>query len=97
MFNFKERPKRKMLKVQYFKHANITFHLYDRHLEAYGRIPWNDEVPVYFSKLFYVELFLGMKPNYNELPFEFFGPGKVRLCDCRGARRDVKLDRKSVV
>ena len=32
-----------------------------------------------------------MKSNYNNLPSEFFGPGKGRLCDCRGARRDVEL------
>ena len=74
MFNFKEGPKRNMLKVQYFKHPNIAFHLYDRNLVAYGRLPWNDVVPFYFAKLFYAELFLGMKPNYNDLPSEFFGP-----------------------
>ena len=88
MFNFKEGPKRKMLKVQYFKHPNITCHLYDRHLEAYGRLPWNDKVLVYFSKLFYVEFFLGMKPNYNDLPSQFLGPGKGRLCHYRGAKHD---------
>ena len=63
MFNFKEGPKRKMINVKYFKHPNIACHLYDRHLAAYGRLPWNDDVLVYFEKLFYVELFLGMKPN----------------------------------
>ena len=90
MFNFKEGPKRNMLKVQYLKHLNIACHLYDRHLAVYGILPWNDEVPVYFAKLFYVELFLGMKPNYNDLPSEFFGLGKGRLCDCRGTKHDTQ-------
>ena len=53
MFNFKEGPKRKKLKVQYFKHPNIAHYLYDRYLAAYGRLPWNDEVPLYFENLFY--------------------------------------------
>ena len=39
MFNFKEGLKRKMLKVQYFKHPDIAHYLYDRHLAAYGRFP----------------------------------------------------------
>ena len=68
MFNFKEGSKRKMLKVQYFKHPDIARYLYDRHIVAYGRLPWNDEVPVYFAQLFYAEFFLNMKPNYNDLP-----------------------------
>ena len=93
MFNFKEGPKRKMLKVQYFKHPNKAAYLYDRHLAAFGRLPWNDEVPFYFSKKNYAELFLEMKPNYNGLPSEFFGPGKGQLCDHRGARHDVELPR----
>ena len=80
-----------MLKVKYFKHPHIARYLYDRHLTTYGRIPWNDEVPLYFSKLFYAEFFLQMKPNYNDLPSEFFGPGKGRLCDGSGTRRDVEL------
>ena len=91
MFNFKEGLKRKMLKAQYFKHPDIAGHLYDRHLTTYGILPWNDEVFLYFEKLFYVELFLGMKPNYNDLPSEFFGPRKGRLCDRRGARHDFEL------
>ena len=91
MFNFKEGPKRKMLKVQYFKHPNIARYLYDRHLAAYGRLPWNDEVLVYFAQMFYAEFFLGMKPNYNDLPSEFFGLGKGRLYDRKGAKRDVEL------
>ena len=34
-----------------------------------------------------------MKPDYNDLPSNFFGPGKGRLCDRRGARRDAELPR----
>ena len=34
-----------------------------------------------------------MKPNYNDLSSEFFGPRKCRLCDRRGTRRDVELPR----
>ena len=52
MFNFKEGPKWKMLKVQYFKHPEIAHHLYDRLLAAYGIFPWNDEVPHYFEIFF---------------------------------------------
>ena len=91
MFNFKEWPKRNMLKVQYFKHTHITHNLYDRHLAAYGIIPWNDEVPLYFEKLFYTKFFLEMNLNYNDLLFEFFGPRKGQLCDCSSARCDVEL------
>ena len=93
MFNFKEGLKRKMLKVQYFKHPDIDGYLYDRHLVAYGSLPWKDKVLCYFSKLFYAELFLGMKPNYNDLPSEFFGLGKGQLCDRRGTRHDAELPR----
>ena len=93
MFNFKEGPKRKMLKVQYFKHPEIAHLLYDRQLATYGRIPWNNEVHLYFAKFFYAELFLGMIPNYNDLPSEFFGPGKGRLYDRKGAKRDAGLPR----
>jgi len=32
-----------------------------------------------------------MKPNYNDIPSEFFGPGKGRLYDRKGAKRDVEL------
>ena len=52
MFDFKEGPKRKMLKVQHLKHPEIAHHLYDRFLDAYGRFPWNDEVPHYFVIFF---------------------------------------------
>ena len=72
-----------MLKVKYFKHPHIAHYLYDRYLAAYGRLPWNDEVPVYFAQIFYTELFLGMKPKYNDLPSKFFCPGKV---DCMTIR-----------
>ena len=93
MFNFKEGLKRKMLKVKYFKHPDIAHYLYDRYLAAYGRLPWNNEVPLYFAKLFYVEFFLGMKPNYNDLPSELFGPRKGQLCDCMGTKHDTQLPR----
>ena len=43
--------------------------------------------------MFYAEFFLGMKPNYNDLPSEFFGPRKGRLYDRKGAKRDVELPR----
>ena len=36
MFNFKEGLKRKALKVQYFKHPELAYFLYDRFLVAYG-------------------------------------------------------------
>ena len=36
MFNFKEGPKRKMLKVQYFKHPHFVGHLYNRFLPYMG-------------------------------------------------------------
>ena len=91
MFNFKKEPKKEMLKMQYFKHPHIACYLYDKHLAAYGRIPWNDEVFLYFEKLFYSEFFSQMKPNNNDVPSEFFGPGKGQLCDRRGARRDIEL------
>ena len=93
MFNFKEGPKINMLKVQYFKHPNIAHYFYDRHLAAYGRLPWNDEVPLYFENVFYAKFFLELKPNYNDLPSEFFGLGKGQLCDHRGAKCDSKFPR----
>ena len=57
MFNFKEGPKWKMLKVQYFKHPKISNHLYDRFLAAYGRFPWNEEMPHYFVRFFMQSFF----------------------------------------
>ena len=52
MLNFKEGLKQKMLKVQYFKHLEIAHQIYDRFLDAYGRLSWNDEVPHYFVSFF---------------------------------------------
>jgi hypothetical protein len=88
MFNFKEGLKRKMLKVQYFKHPQIAHLIYDRFLAAYGRLPWNDEVPNYFARFFYAEFFLGMKPNYTDVPSDFYGVGKGRIYNRKGALRD---------
>ena len=76
MFNFKEGPKIKMLKGQCFKHPNIEGHLYNRFLTAYGKLLWNDEVPHYFSRLFYAKIFMGMHPNYTILQFIYYGAGK---------------------
>ena len=91
MFKFKEGSKRKMLKVQYSRHPEIVNHLYDRFLVAYGNLPWNDEVPIYFVKLFYAKSFLGMKPNYNDLPFEFYGTWSGRIYEHKGALWDIEL------
>jgi hypothetical protein len=85
MFNFKEGPKRKMLKVQYFKHPNIARHLYNRFLAAYGKLSWNDEVPHYFDRLFYAYFFMGMHPDYTNLPSSYYGVGKGRTYDQKGA------------
>jgi hypothetical protein len=76
MFNFKDGPKRKMLKVQYFKHPDIAGHLYNRFLAAYGKLSWNDEVPHYFARHFYAEFFLHMHPDYTSLPSKYYGTGK---------------------
>ena len=57
MFNFKEGPKRKMLKVQYFKHFEIAHHIYDRFLATYCILSCNDDVPHYFVRFFYAEFF----------------------------------------
>jgi hypothetical protein len=93
MFNFKEGPKRKMLKVQYFKHPNIAGHLYNRFLAAYGKLSWNDEVPHYFARLFYAEFFMGMHPDYTSLPSSYYGVGKGRTYDQKGAYRNATLQR----
>ena len=87
MFNFKEGPKRKMLKVQYFKHLEIAHHLYDRILASYGRFPWNDEVPHYFAIFFYAEFFLNMKPDYTDVS-KFYGVGKGRTYEPEGGYHD---------
>ena len=78
MFNFKEGPKRKMLKVQYFKHPEIAQHLYDILLASYGIFPWNDEVPHYFARFFYAKFLLNMKPDYTDVS-KFYGVGKGRM------------------
>jgi hypothetical protein len=85
MFNFKEGPKRKMLKVKYFKHPNIAVHLYNRFLAAYGNLLWNDEVPHYFTRLFYTEFFMDIHPDYNNLSSNYYGVGKGRTYDRKWA------------
>ena len=52
MFNFKEGVKINMLKVQYFKHPDIAFHLYDSHFATFGRLPWNVEVSLMLKNYF---------------------------------------------
>ena len=91
MFNFKEGPKKNMLKVQYFKNPEIAHHIYDKLLVAYGRFPWNDEVPHYFARFFYVEFFLNMKPEYTYAPSKFYGIGKGRTYEWEGSFRDPFL------
>lgn len=91
MFNFKEGPKRNMLKVQYFECPEISHHLYGRFLASYNKLPCNDEVPHYFTKLFYAKLFLGMKPYYNDLLSEFYGTGSGRTFERKGELRDTEL------
>jgi len=93
MFNFKEGPKRKMLKVQYFKHPHLAQHLYNRFLAAYGKLPWNDEVPHYFARHFFAEFFLQMKPDYTSLPSKYYGTGKGRTYNRKGAYRSGALPR----
>jgi hypothetical protein len=93
MFNFKEGPKRKMLKVQYFKHPHLAEHLYNRFLAAYGKLSWNDEVPHYFARHFFAEFFLQMKPDYTSLPSNYYGTGKGRTYNCKGAYRSGALPR----
>ena len=88
MLNFKEGLKWKALKVQYFKHPELAHFLYDRFLAAYGRFPWNDEVPNYFARFFYAEFFLGIKPDYTDIHSEFYGVRKGRIYNRKGALRD---------
>jgi hypothetical protein len=76
MFNLKNGPKRKMLKVKYFKHPNITKHFYNRFLAAYGKFSWNDEVPHYFAIHFYADFFMDMDLDYTILPSNSHGVGK---------------------
>ena len=67
MFNFKEGLKRKVLKVKYFKHPGIAHDLFSILLVAYGVFQWNDEVPHYFVRIFYADIFLGLRTNYIDL------------------------------
>jgi hypothetical protein len=76
MFNLKYGTKRKMLKVQYFKHPDIAGHLYNKFLVAYEKLSWNDDVPDYFTRHFYADLFLHMHPDYTCLPSNYYGTGK---------------------
>jgi hypothetical protein len=76
MFNFKYGTKRKMLKVQYFKHPDIEGHLYNRFLAAYEKLSWNYEVPHYFAINFYVEFFMDMHPDYTSLSSDYYGVDK---------------------
>jgi hypothetical protein len=73
MFNFKDGPKKNMLKMQYFKHPNIGGHLYNICFVAYGKFSWNDEVPHYFSRHFYVDFLMDMHPRYTSLPSNYYG------------------------
>jgi hypothetical protein len=75
MFNFKDGPKRKMLKVKYFKNPNIAGHLYNRFLVAHEKLSWNDEVPHYFARHFFAEFFLQMKTDYTSLLSKYYGTG----------------------
>ena len=77
-----------MLKVQYFKHPHITYHLYDPLLAAYGRFPWNDEVP-HYAKFIYVEFFKNMNPDYTDFPSKYYGVGRGRTYNLKGAFRDT--------
>jgi hypothetical protein len=93
IFNFKEGPKRKMLKVQYFKHPHFDEHLYNKFLVAYGKLSWNDEIPHYFARHFFAEFFLHMHPNYTSLPSKYYGTGKGRTYNCKEAYRSGALPR----
>lgn len=80
-----------MLKVQYFKHRDIAIHLYDRFLAVSENMQWNDELPIYFSKLFYAKENLGMKHDYTNLWYEYYGTGKGWLYDHKGTLRDTEF------
>ena len=79
-----------MLKVQYFRHPEISHHIYDRLLESYGIFPWNDEVPHYFASFFYAEFFLNMKPDYTDVS-KFYKVGKGRTYEQEGAYHNPLL------
>jgi hypothetical protein len=91
MFNFKYGPKRKMLKVQYFKYPDIVGHLYNKFLVAYGKFSWNDEVPHYFARHFYAKFFLHMHLDYTSLPSNYYGTGKGWTYDRKGTYRNATL------
>jgi hypothetical protein len=93
MFNFKEGSKQKMLKVQYFKHSNIAWHIYNVFLVAYGKFTWNDEVPHYFSRLFYAYFFMGMHLDYTSLSSSYYGAGIGQTYDRKGAYQNAALQR----
>ena len=93
MFNFKEGPKRKMLKVQYFKHPHFVGHLYNRFFATYGKLSRNDEVPHYFARHFFVEFFLQMHLDYTSLSSKYYGTSKGRTYNRKGAYRSGALPR----
>lgn len=43
--------------------------------------------------LIYAIFFLGMKPDYTDLPSEYYGTGKGRLYDRKAALHDTELPR----
>ena len=79
--------------MQYFKHGNIVGHLYNKFLAAYGKLPWNDEVPHYFARHFFEEFFLHMHPDYTSLPSKCYGTSKGRTYDRKEAYRSGALPR----
>jgi hypothetical protein len=85
MFNFKDGPKWKMLKVQYFKHPDIAGHLYNRFLAAYEKLSWNDEVRHYFARHFYVDFFIDMHHDYTGLLSDYYGTVKGQTYDRKWA------------
>jgi hypothetical protein len=93
MFNFKEGPKWKMLKVQYFKHPHFVGHLYNRFLATYGKLSWNDEVPHYFARHFFADFFLQMKLDYTSLPSKYYVTGKGHTYNHKGEYRSGALSR----
>jgi hypothetical protein len=93
MFNFKEGPKRKMLKVQYFKYPDIAGHLYNSVLVAYGKLSWNDEVLNYFVRHFFEEFFLHMHPDYTSLSSKYYGAGKGLTYDRKEEYRSAAFSR----
>ena len=62
-------------------------------MAAYGKLSWNDEVPHYFARHFFAEFFLQMKPDYTSLPSKYYGTGKGRTYNRKGAYRSGALPR----